>query len=203
MVDLDVPQANTTKGRATVRRLIDSARALLADGGYVAVRVSDISEGAGLSNGAFYRYFTDKKQIMLIVIDEFLRDAEEHMHVTFEPNDPMSSVRLSTAKYLTHYAANAAMFSAVIEAGQIDPDVELIRRDSIDRWCGRITRMLTRGQANRVFRADLDPTTAGNLLGGMLESFASRAYASRGGFEVDIEHVASEATALWERGALA
>lgn len=200
-VDLELPQPRSAKGRATLQELLRAAREILVRDGYAGARVSDISNTAGLSNGAFYRYFTDKRQILLHVIDEFLRYSEEYVHVTFDPEHPMVSVRESTVRYMQFYAEHAEMWRAVIEAGQNDADVEAIRIRVIDDWIARIARMLHRGQASGIVRADLDCDVAAYLLGGMMQFYANHAFRPDSKLETDPQKVADTATALWESGA--
>ena len=50
----------TPKGRKTRENILDAARRVVARHGYVAMRVVDIATEAGLSLGAFYRYFENK-----------------------------------------------------------------------------------------------------------------------------------------------
>jgi AcrR family transcriptional regulator len=197
----ELPTPPSVKGRATMRALLDAAREVLVRDGYVGARVSDISAAAGLSNGAFYRYFTDKQQIMLHVIREFLAVSREVVHVPFDPAKPMASVRASTERYFEYYLENAPVWRAVIEAGQMDPHVETIRLREIDDWCARITHMLERGVKLGVVRGDIDCTIAGYLLGGMAQAYAQHAYRPGSGLEQDPATLAAEVTKLWESGA--
>lgn len=197
----ELPTPPSPKGRATVRTLIDAAREVLVRDGYAAARVSDISAQGGLSNGAFYRYFTDKQQIMLHVIDEFIVESGAFVHVPFDPDHPTASVEQSTRRYLEHWREHAEVWRAVIEAGQLDPVVETIRVREIDEWCARIERMLHRGIEVGVVRADLDSRTASYLLGGMVLSYAQLAFRPDSGMETDPARLAAEITRIWESGA--
>lgn len=200
-MNLDLPEPRSAKGRSTLRALMRAAREILCRDGYAAARVGDIANAAGLSNGAFYRYFTDKRQIMLHVIDEFLQYSEEYVHVAFDLDHPMVSVRESTERYMRFYADHADMWRAVVEAGQNDPDVEKLRNRVTDGWCERIARMLRRGQAAGIVRTDLDCEVASFLLGGMMQFYAQHAFRPDGHLKTDAESVAAIATALWEHGA--
>jgi AcrR family transcriptional regulator len=196
----ELPVPPSVKGRATMRALLDAAREVLVRDGYVGARVSDISSAAGLSNGAFYRYFTDKQQIMLHVIAEFLAVSRDVVHVPFDPHDPMVSVRASTERYFDYYAKNAPVWRAVIEAGQIDPDVEAIRLREIDDWCARITHMLERGVQLGLVRDDINCAIAAYLLGLMVQGYAQHAFRVDG-LERDPAILADEVTKLWQSGA--
>ncbi|MFR9806043.1 TetR/AcrR family transcriptional regulator [Pseudonocardia sp. RS010] len=200
-MNLELPQPRSAKGRATLKELLRAGDEILRRDGYAGARVSDISNAAGLSNGAFYRYFDDKRHLLLHVIHDFLRYSEEYVHVTFDPEHPMASVRESTERYMRFYAQHADMWRAVIEAGQNDPDVEALRNEVTDAWCARIARMLHRAQKAGLVRADLDCDVASFLLGGMMQFYAQHAFRPDSTLETDPGKVAGTATALWESGA--
>lgn len=195
-----LPVPRSVKGRATMQQLLRAARLVLVRDGYAAARVSDISATAGLSNGAFYRYFTDKQQVMLHVIAEFIATSRESVRVPFDPEQPTGSVRASTRRYLEYWAENAPVWWAVLEATQIDPQVDAIHRKEIDDWCKRIAHMLERGAALGVVRDDIDPVTAGYLLGVMTQAYAQHAFRLGSDLDTDPVRVADEVTKIWESG---
>lgn len=200
----DLPVPRSAKGRTTMHALLRAAREVLVRDGYVGSRVSDVSAAAGLSNGAFYRYFTDKKQVMLHVIADFLHSSREYVDVPFDPLDPLdplSAVRPSAERYLHHWQVNAAVWRAVIEAGQHDPQVEALRLCEIELWCARIAQLLERGVALGTVRRDLDCGMAGALLGQMVDGYAQHAFRPGSGLDTDPVQVAAEVTKLWESGA--
>lgn len=64
------------RGEATRQELIDAARALFAESGYVGVSVADVVERSGVgTRGAFYHHFTDKKQLF----EAAFRDVEKDL----------------------------------------------------------------------------------------------------------------------------
>lgn len=71
----DAAMPPTSKGRATRKRIEDALRQLLTTSPYCAIRIADIAEGAKLSPGAVYRYFSDRRQILLTVLRELTDEA--------------------------------------------------------------------------------------------------------------------------------
>lgn len=59
------PDFRQERARRSYLALIDAATALFAAHGYDAVGTPEIAQGAGVSVGTFYRYFTDKREIYL------------------------------------------------------------------------------------------------------------------------------------------
>src|SRR5579862_4746313 len=51
------------KGERTRARLLEAAKHVFEDRGFLEARISDIAGRAGLSHGAFYHYFDSKEQV--------------------------------------------------------------------------------------------------------------------------------------------
>jgi AcrR family transcriptional regulator len=64
----------STKGRATRLALEDAARTLFAERGFHGTTLADITSAAGRSPAAFYRYFTDKEDLLASLAESFLQD---------------------------------------------------------------------------------------------------------------------------------
>jgi len=58
------------KGAQTRARLLQAAKEVFEDTGFLEARISDIAERAGLSHGSFYHYFDSKEQIFREVAEE-------------------------------------------------------------------------------------------------------------------------------------
>ena len=62
------------EGRRALRQLLDAAHGVFVDRGYHGTRVSDIVEAAGVSQGAFYRYFKNKEELAHLLAVQAMRD---------------------------------------------------------------------------------------------------------------------------------
>ncbi|MCK0139907.1 TetR/AcrR family transcriptional regulator [Aliiroseovarius sp. F47248L] len=67
-VEIRKPQK---RGVKTVRRVLDAAHILMADGGFDAVQLSHISKESGVSIGSLYHHFGSKEGIITRLVDEF------------------------------------------------------------------------------------------------------------------------------------
>lgn len=66
-----------TGHRAEVKsRIIDSARRLFNRRGFEAVSIAEVMQGAGLTHGGFYSYFTSKSDLYAEVMNCFFTDPE-------------------------------------------------------------------------------------------------------------------------------
>jgi hypothetical protein len=78
------------KGDRTRERLKLGAARVLENVGYHALRIVDITEAAETSDGSFYIYFKDKKDITLCVLQEFLENMQQGELTSQEPPHSLS-----------------------------------------------------------------------------------------------------------------
>ena len=64
------PKGRTADGEATRRRLYDIAIALIGERGYAATTLRDVAANAGVSPALLYRYFPNKRALVLALYDE-------------------------------------------------------------------------------------------------------------------------------------
>jgi AcrR family transcriptional regulator len=64
---------------ATTRALLDAARSLFAEKGYHETAAEEIVRRAGLTRGALYHHFEDKKDLFRVVVDEMEGEIDEEI----------------------------------------------------------------------------------------------------------------------------
>jgi AcrR family transcriptional regulator len=67
---MDVKRTRAEQGSATKKKIMDSARQLFAERGYVDTPLEEIVRAAGVTKGAFYHHFSDKAALFRSVFDE-------------------------------------------------------------------------------------------------------------------------------------
>ena len=93
--------------RQWVRRaeLLEAARRVFENGGYHSATVSAIVQAAGLSQGAFYLYFDDKKAIFAALQEEMATLLRRRIYwATKDERDPVSRLEAGLRSYLEFYA---------------------------------------------------------------------------------------------------
>lgn len=180
---------------------MQAASNIFAEHGFANARVSDLAEAAGMSNGAFYRYFRDKYDILLALLQGFAAEAYAVARADWVPGDPLRSVRETTIQYLDVYAANAGLMRVQIEVAQTDATVEAIWGEARKAFFDRIARALRRGQAEGTVRLNLDPDLAASLLGGMTEHYAYLRFVLKRCEDHDVRFVSEQIADLWATGA--
>ena len=129
-------------------RLIKAAIDLFAEQGYDATTVAEIAERAGLTKRTFFRYFTDKREVLFFGSEELERTWLEALTATPSGASPLAAV-------MAGFDPIAGMFEerlpfARLRAGIIMANPELQERELIklQRLAGSITAALVeRGES--------------------------------------------------------
>lgn len=205
-VPLDGPAGlpSTAKGRDTRERLLTAATALFAERGYTRVTIRDITDAAGLSAGAFYRYFKDRRELMLVLMRKLTAEAFDFVRVPWDERDPMLSVLQSTQLYFKFYEAHRPLFAILVELGQTDPAVADIWAVSRRAFYSRIAHSLRRGLEAGRLRLDVDVDVAAELMGSMSEFYAFQRFVLADDVvkPVSIEESARNLANIWTDGLL-
>ena len=169
------------KGEQTRARLLDAAKEIFEESGFLDARISDIAERAGLSHGAFYHYFDSKEQIFR-EIAELLDDelAEPMDSVIFSQSssaDPHERLQTALRQHLEHYRDEAKIMGVIEQVARYDDHVAAVRsaRNKLHRE--QMERSIRGMQRRGIADPTLDPKIAAAALGSMVERFAEMALA--------------------------
>lgn len=164
------------KGAKTRARLLEAAKEVFEEQGWVDTRIGDITARAGLSHGAFYHYFDSKEQIFREIaeqLDDLLAEPMESV-ILARDSETTPYERLLTAlrRHLESYRAEAAMMGVIEQVARYAEEVADVRYSQIVHHREQIARSIRtlqrRGRAN----AAIDPEIAAAALGAMTERFA-------------------------------
>src|SRR5213592_1716020 len=122
------------KGEQTRARLLDAAKQIFEENGFLEARISDIAEAAGLSHGSFYHYFDSKEQIFR----ELAETLEVRIITLHQPGDkgspdesPIERIRAGNRHYLEAYKNEAKIMRVIEEVSRYDAEVLAVR---VRRW---------------------------------------------------------------------
>lgn len=192
----------TTKGRGTRQRIMASAKELFARNGYAGVRVTDITDAAGLSPGAFYRYFKDRYDLTLELLRELTDEAYEFARTPADEAQPIHSVLETTRRYFTFYRDHQALFGVMVELSQTHEEIAEIWAASRRAFYTRISHSLARGAQTGTIRTDIDLEVAAEMLGSMTEFYAFQRFVLNGSAlkDIDIDVAARTLAEVWMSG---
>ena len=166
--------AGRRSAQATRARLLQAARETFGELGFVATRVDDIVERAGLSHGTFYRYFSDKKAILLDLTEDVARTL---YGTAVAPPVEVSGglrgvVRERLAAFLRAYERDWEVVRTWRQAEGVYPEVEEIRSRIRQAIIEAIAELLNQDGARELLAPGVDPKIAASAFVVMAEGFA-------------------------------
>ena len=166
------------KGVETRARLVEAAKLIFEDHGFLEARISDIAERAGLSHGSFYHYFESKEEVFLevavaqedrlsvhSVVDSGLLDRSVHANVR-------ERVRESNRRYLADYRDEARIMGVIEEVSRYNDRVRKFRFERFRHYCQRTESAIRHLQAQGLAETGLDAEIAAQALSAMVTRFA-------------------------------
>jgi len=113
----------TPKGHRTRKAILEAARKVFASSGYVAMKMGDVANTAGLSLGALYRYFENKDDLFLSVISDIHEELFSQSRLSDKrlfKDSPYEALYESNYGYLNYYYINREVMRSFIEATMVD-----------------------------------------------------------------------------------
>jgi len=193
-----------TKGKRTRERIKIAAATVMSEHGYHAMRLSDVTDAAGVAEGSFYVYFRDKRQVARVVLTQFLTG--------FFPREvqlsrtPFASIRSWNRRWLSVCRANVGLMRCMLQLSDERPEFARLLHWTNGRWCRRIAASVVRRHRPASVRGDA-ALLAAYLLTGMMDDLVRRlvVYPDRGfaraarSLAADDAEIADAATIIWMR----
>jgi AcrR family transcriptional regulator len=188
------------KGAETRARLIEVAKQVFEEDGFLAARISDISKRAGLSHGSFYHYFDSKEQIFREVAE-----TQERLLTASPPAGSVSApapdshrerIRRANRRYLEQYRDEARIMGLIEQVSRYDEPVRAVRAATQKHFADRAERSIRRLQEEGAADPAIDPAIAAMALGAMVARFAELWLVQRYS-DYDFEETVEQLTALW------
>jgi AcrR family transcriptional regulator len=188
------------KGERTRTRLLEAAKHVFEQDGFLSARITDISKRAKLSHGSFYHYFDSKEQIFR----ELAEMQESRLTAPAEPGQPASSpddaprerIRKANRRYLERYRDEARIMGVIEQVSRYDEPVNAARMGSQKHFAERSERAIRQLQARGLADPSVDPAIAADALGAMVARFAEL-WLTQGYREYDFDAAVEQLSLLW------
>jgi AcrR family transcriptional regulator len=166
----------TARGERTHATLVAAAQRVFEEKGFIDARVTDIAAEAGVGHGTFYSYFDSKEAVFRaaadVVVQAMYGESEIAEDAGPVPTDPVERILWVNRRYLDSYRRHARMLTIVDQVATINDEFRIYRRDFRRAFIERAARGIKRLQDQGLADPVLDPLTAANALGSMMEHFA-------------------------------
>ncbi len=163
----------TQRGRRTRAQLVEAARRVFEERGYLETRIGDITAAADVAHGTFYTYFESKQELFREVVEALVADLRRIAAQVPRNGDRLiDRIERANRGYLLAYRQNARMMGVLEQAAIIDPEVRQIRLETRRHWVLRAEETFRRWQCEGLIAEDLDVHYTANALGSMVDRFA-------------------------------
>lgn len=140
------------RSAATYEALLVAAARVFAKKGFDAAQTPEIAAEAGVSTGAFYRYFTDKRAVFVEVVAQHLRQSQEEVMAKLTPErfvgdgksvpDKRRAIDLVLDVLFDRIKRDAELERVYLSMSYSDPEVRQLRAQYEDEGCQALTRLL-------------------------------------------------------------
>ncbi len=161
-------------------QILDAARALFVERGYLAARVEDIARKAGLSKGAVYFYFPSKKAIFEALAEqEYARTITFLLQAEAAPIPASQKLMIMARQYLDYFSGLEdpprfflLMTEMAIRDEAIRENVQAIH----SRYVQGLAAIIAQGSEEGIFRP-VDAESLSTLLKALIDGISGQAAA--------------------------
>jgi AcrR family transcriptional regulator len=189
------------KGVQTRTRLVEAAKAIFEEQGFLDARISDIAERAGLSHGSFYHYFESKDEVFLEVAEAQEDRLSSSSIVDSGLLDPHSSapmrerLRRSVHAYLADYRDEARLMGVIEQVSRYNEQVRSARFSRQLHYTRLTEESIRRLQEQGLADPTLDAAIVATALTAMVTRFAEM-WLVQGLIECSFDEGVEQLTAL-------
>jgi AcrR family transcriptional regulator len=158
------------------KQIIDAARKLIIRRGSEHIRIKEIAETVGLTEGAIYRHFKSKKDILSLLVEQIEIDLVGDINGATISGGPIIDILETVFK--NHLSAieqrQGVSFLVIAEIISLG-DKKLNRKisETIEKYISCLKELLAKGVASEELRHDLDLETAAMLFFGMVQGLVN------------------------------
>ena len=191
----------SSKGARTRERLVEAAREIFEEQGFVEARISDIAERAGQSHGSFYYYFDSKEEVFrevaAAVDDQLLFAPLDDVIMAKSWLPPQQRIREAMRRHLESYKQHARIMALIEQVGRHDPEVNALRIARQKRHTDAVTSTIRQMQRKKIADPNLDAAIVAAAFGAMTHRFAE-VWLVQGAVSCSLEHAVEQLSRLFE-----
>ena len=153
------------------QRILRAAIDVFASKGYFAARMTDIAEAAQVADGTLYLYFEGKEHLLMSIFDGVLGRFIERLDGEIAKiDDPIEKLSIMIRLHLETLGRDQALAHVLqIETRHSRRFMSLFTRGKLGEYLNRVRDIIVEGQESGVFRGDISPGLATNLVFGAVD----------------------------------
>ena len=188
------------KGERTRERLVEAAKEIFEEHGFLNARVDDIVARAEQSHGSFYYYFNSKEDVFRAIaaaLDERLFAPLDDVILAESALARGERIREATRRYLESYRREARMMELIEHVSRYDAEVNALRLARHKRDTERVAESIRQQQLRGAADPNLDPMIAATALGALTQRFAELWFV-HGTLHCSFEHGVEQLSRIYE-----
>ena len=157
------------------QRILRAAIEVFASKGYFAARMADVAEAARVADGTLYLYFEGKEHLLMSIFDNVLgRFIERLDEEIARIEDPTEKLSVMIRLHLETLGRDQSLAHVLqIETRQSRRFMSLFTRGKLGEYLNRVRDIIMEGQELGVFRGDISPGLATNLVFGAVDEIVT------------------------------
>ncbi len=149
-----------TKGAATRRKILQTARQLFNARGFKAVSVSELVHAVGMQKGSIYFHFSDKDELTRAVFAAAAEDFTGFLDQALAGENPAAALQHLFASVMDYHLAagfvGGCLFgNAALEMSDSDPEFARLVESVFNDWKRKLAGVVARAQQLGQLRNDL------------------------------------------------
>jgi TetR/AcrR family fatty acid metabolism transcriptional regulator len=161
--------------------ILRAATEVFARNGFFQSQVADVARAAGVAAGTVYLYFRSKDDLLVSIFErtmtEALAEGRAALQGLRDPRERLARIARLHMERLGRDRELAVVFQ--VELRQSTKFMERFSSSYLRDYLGMIRETIAAGQEARVFRRDVNPTTAAKMFFGALDELATNWILSR------------------------
>jgi len=157
------------------QRILRAAIEVFASKGYFAARMTDVAEAARVADGTLYLYFEGKEHLLMSIFDNVLGRFIERLDEEIgRIEDPTEKLSVMIRLHLETLGRDQSLAHVLqIETRQSRRFMSLFTRGKLGEYLNRVRDIIMEGQELGVFRGDISPGLATNLVFGAVDEIVT------------------------------
>ena len=163
-------------GTVRQQKIIKSARAVIFHKGIERLTVREIAKELKMTNGALYRHFKSKDEIISLLIDDIeetlVSAIQEAANKNVNPIQKLESIFLSHLSYSEQMKGTS--FTVINQvSGLKDKHLKKKMLEVLNKYLKTIKEIVIQGMESGIIRNDINPTSASIVFLGTIQSIVT------------------------------
>jgi AcrR family transcriptional regulator len=189
----------SSKGVRTRERLVEAAKEIFEEQGFLEARITDIADRAGQAHGSFYYYFDSKEEVFREVaaaIDERLFAPLEDVILAQTKLPTQQRIREAMRRHFESYRKEARILGLIEHVSRYDRQVNDLRLARHKRYTEQVADTIRQMQRRKVADPSLDPIITAAALGALSYRFAEM-WLVHGAIDCTLEHAIEQVSQIF------